>query len=127
MVNDHLSDFVTRIRNGYMAGSVRVEMPLVKTVKAVAEVMKEAGYLEDVTVTKKNRLELVLRYVKKKPAVSGIKRVSNPGSRVYASVKGLPRVWGGIGMNIVSTPKGIMADKKARKLNLGGEIVAQLW
>lgn len=127
MVNDHLSDLVTRIRNGYLAGVGKVEMPLVKTVKAVVEVMKEAGYLEGATVKNKNRLELTLRYVKKKPAVSGIKRVSKPGSRIYSSAKGLPRIWGGIGMNIVSTPKGIMSDKKAKKLNLGGEVIAQIW
>ena len=127
MVNDHLSDFVTRIRNGYAANMPVVEMSLVKTVRATAEAMKEAGYLADVRGVGKNRLELVLKYDKKRPAVSGIKRISKPGSRVFKSVRGLPRVWGGMGINIVSTPKGIMSDKKAKKLNLGGEVIAQVW
>lgn len=126
MVNDHLSDLITRIRNGYIAHRETVDMPVTKSVQRVAEVLKKQGYLGEVTLKDKD-LVLTLKYSGKDPAISGIKRVSKPGARVYCGVKDFPKVLGGLGKNILSTPKGIMSDKEARKLKVGGEIIAQVW
>lgn len=127
MVNDHLSDLITRIRNGYIARRKEITVPETKMVRAVAEVLAETGYLTGVEKTDRN-LKLVLKYqADGEPVILGIRRVSRPGGRVYCEVKNLPRIWGGIGVNILSTPKGVMADKKAKKLRAGGEILAQVW
>ncbi|KKT58803.1 MAG: SSU ribosomal protein S8P [Candidatus Amesbacteria bacterium GW2011_GWB1_47_19] len=126
MVNDHLSDFVTRIRNGYQAGLDKIEVPMIKTVAETARVIAAEGYTG--TVEKKEKtLVIHLKYSGKKPAIMGIKRVSKPGARRYSGIKKLPRVWGGLGINILSTPKGIISEKQAKKLKTGGEIIAQVW
>ena len=126
MVNDHLSDLVTRVRNGYLAGKLVVEAPLTKTSKAVLEVLVSEGFLEKVEV-QDGSLIITLKYKKKTPVVTGIRRVSKPGKRVYGGFRELPRVLGGLGINILSTPAGIISEKKARKLNVCGEIIAQVW
>lgn len=128
MVNDHLSDFVTRIRNGYMAGLSELAVPQTRAVFEVARVLQESGYIEKAEKISGTRQLLVrLKYKGKKPALTGIKRVSKPGARIYTGSQKIPRIFGGLGINILSTPSGIMADKQAKKLNTGGEIIASVW
>jgi len=126
MVNDHLSDLVARIRNGYMADLPLIRAPYTRAVYGVVCVLVEEGYLARAE-KKENAVEITLKYKGKKPAILGIKRSSKPGARIYTSLKDMPKVWGGLGINILSTPKGIISSKQARKLNTGGEIVAQVW
>lgn len=126
MVTDRLSDFVTRIRNGYSAHLETIEVPTTKTVEKVAKVLVDEGYLEAV---KKNegKLLVTLKYNNREPVITGIKRVSKPGARIYTSVNNIPKVLGGLGINILTTPKGIISELKAKKLNTGGEVIAQVW
>lgn len=126
MVTDRLSDFLTRIRNGYSAGASEVEVPSTKMIAGVAKILVETGYVKGIKV-KENRILIELKYQGKSPAISGVSRVSKPGARIYCGAKKFPRVLGGLGMNIVTTPEGIMTDKQARKLNMGGEIIARVW
>jgi len=126
MVRDHLSDFITRIRNGYGAKLETIDIPTTKTIEQVAKVLVDEGYL---TGVKKNegKLTITLKYTGREPVITGIKRVSKPGARVYTGVKNFPKVVGGLGINILTTPKGILSEIKAKKLNAGGEIIAQVW
>lgn len=126
MVNDHLSDMVSRIRNGYMARNKVVEMPATKMVVGVAEVLKTEGYLADVK-EKEKMLIMTLKYAKKTSSIMGIRRISKPGARVYVGEKDLPKVWGGLGINILSTPKGVVSGRQAKTLHVGGELLAQVW
>jgi small subunit ribosomal protein S8 len=126
MVNDHLSDFITRIRNGYRAGLPEISVPYTKAVFGVASVLEKEKYVEKVEKQAEN-LVIKLRYEGKRPAIMGVRRVSKPGLRVYSAVSNLPRVWGGLGKNIVSTTKGVVSERQAKKLNLGGEVICQVW
>ena len=126
MVNDHLSDFVTRIRNGYLAGKKMVEIPNTKLIKAVAKVLTEEGYLAAIK-TEEGKQVAQLKYVNRQPVITGISRVSKPGGRIYSGIGDLPRVLGGLGVNILSTPKGVVSERKAKKLNAGGEILLKVW
>ena len=126
MVIDPLSDLVTRIRNGYLAGAEVITATATKTGERVVKVLVDKGYLANAK-KEGGRLVLTLKYEGKLPAVSGIKRVSKPGVRIYKGVKDLPKVQSGFGCNILTTPKGIMTEKEARKLKVGGEIIAQIW
>jgi len=126
LVNDPISDLLTQIKNGYRGGLTEVALPWSRTKEAVAKVLVGEGYL--VTADKMdNTLTLKLKYAGKEAAVTDLRRVSRPGRRIYSPVKALPKVLGGIGINILSTPKGVVSDKQARKLNVGGEIIAQVW
>ena len=126
MVNDPLSDLLSRVKNGYRAKMPEVRLPWSRTKEAVAKVLAEHNFVEK--VTKQDQiLAIVLKYNGREPALTDIRRVSKPGVRIYSKVKKLPRVLGGIGVNILSTPKGIMGGKQAKKLNVGGEIIAQVW
>jgi len=126
MVSDHLSDFVTRIRNGYSARNSSVEAPNTKLVMGVAKVLVEEGFLKDMKI-EKNLLSVKLNYSNHQPAVTGILRVSKSGARIYSGISDLPKVLGGLGMCILSTPKGILSGKKAKKLNTGGEVLLKVW
>ena len=126
MVTDSLSDLLTQIRNAYLANKVSIAIGWTKARQAVAEVLSSSGYLESATRQDKQLL-IVLKYQGKTPAISGLRRISRPGARVYTQIKNLPRVWGGLGINILSTPKGIMPEKQAKKLHMGGELIAQVW
>lgn len=126
MVNDPLSDFIARIKNGYRAGAREIRLPWSRIKEDVARVLMEQKLVEKYE-KKENELVIVLRYDGKTPALTDIRRVSKPGVRIYSGVKRLPRVLGGLGINILSTPAGIMADKQAKKLHVGGEIIAQAW
>lgn len=135
MVNDHLSDFVTRIRNGYKARLVQILVPQTNIVLKVGDALVRTGYLESVekgdVKAKKQKGPVMaimkLKYNKKKPAVMGILRASKPGMRVYSGAKEIPSVWGRLGISILSTHKGILSSKEARKLNVGGEIICKVW
>ncbi|KKS33258.1 MAG: 30S ribosomal protein S8 [Candidatus Amesbacteria bacterium GW2011_GWA2_42_12] len=126
MVNDYLSDLVIRIKNAYLSHATELVMPWTRTGEAVCIVLVQSGYLTSAKKTE-DGLVLVLKYNKKSPALTNIRRISKPGRRVYTGIKTLPRVLGGLGMSILSTPKGVMSEKEARKLKVGGEILAQVW
>ncbi len=126
MVTDPISDLLIQIKNGYGGGLVEVNLPWSRTKQAVAEVLVSEGFLAKAT-KQDMQLQLVLKYAGKRPAVTDLRRVSKPGRRIYSPVRQLPKILGGIGMNILSTPKGVVSDKQAKKLNVGGEILAQVW
>jgi small subunit ribosomal protein S8 len=128
MYTDPIADFLTRIRNGQTAGLRVVEMPSSKTKVAIAEILKDQGFIHDFKVEEvapQNVLKIALKYdrVTKTPAIREIKRVSKPGLRQYKSSDELPRVKNGLGIAVVSTSKGVMTDKQARKENVGGEVL----
>jgi small subunit ribosomal protein S8 len=126
MVNDHISDMIARINNGYRSGAVLVEIPVTKSVSEVIRVMSEEGYVGQVE-NKEGKLLVSLKYKGHEPAIMGIKRVSKPSVRRYTGSVSQPKVWGGLGMNIISTNLGVMSGKKAKKIKVGGEIICQVW
>ncbi len=128
-MQDPIADMFTRIRNGQMAAKVSIVMPAAKIKLAIAKVLKEEGYIEGfrrVDVANKPLLELVLKYYSGKPVIARIKRISRPGLRVYKGREALPQVSGGLGIAIVSTPKGIMTASAASTASLGGEVMAEV-
>jgi small subunit ribosomal protein S8 len=130
-VNDPIGDMITRIRNAQMRNKSKVTMPGSKQRERVAEVLKAEGYIRGyASIAHQNgrsELEIELKYFGGEPVIHEIARVSKPGRRVYASVKALPRVNNGLGVAIVSTPKGVMADHAARDANVGGEIICTVF
>ncbi|HWK97524.1 30S ribosomal protein S8 [Pseudolabrys sp. FHR47] len=131
MVNDPIGDMITRIRNAQMRNKSKVSMPGSKQRERVAEVLKVEGYVRGYAVVAhangRSELEIELKYFDGTPVIREIERVSKPGRRVYASVKNLPRINNGLGVAIVSTPKGVMADHAARDANVGGEILCTVF
>jgi small subunit ribosomal protein S8 len=130
-VNDPIGDMITRIRNAQMRAKSKVSMPGSKQRERVAEVLKAEGYIRGYAsvahVNGRNELEIELKYFDGEPVIREIERVSKPGRRVYVSVKTLPRVNNGLGVAILSTPKGVMADHAAREANVGGEILCTVF
>jgi small subunit ribosomal protein S8 len=130
-VNDPIGDMITRIRNAQMRNKSKVSMPGSKLRERLLEVLKTEGYIRDfATVAHANgrsEIEVELKYFDGAPVIKEISRVSKPGRRVYASVKALPRVHNGLGISILSTPKGLMADHDARDANVGGEIICTVF
>ncbi len=129
-MTDPIADMLTRIRNAIMARHTRVLIPSSKVKVAIAAILKEEGYIRDYDVVQDNpqgTLRISLRYVEKRPVLSQIKRVSKPGLRVYTKRDAIPRVRGGLGTAIISTPQGIMTGRKAYQLGLGGEVVCYVW
>ncbi|HHT92123.1 MAG TPA: 30S ribosomal protein S8 [Clostridiaceae bacterium] len=130
-VTDVIADMLTRIRNAGSAKHETVDIPSSKVKASIADILLEEGYIREVVKIDDGRqgiLRITLKYTPtKKHVISGIKRISKPGLRVYAKKDELPRVLGGLGIAIVSTSKGIMTDKKARKLGVGGEVLAYVW
>ena len=130
-MTDPIADMLTRLRNANSVLHDKVEIPGSKIKKAIASVLKEEGFIKDFTFTENNKqgvLTLTLKYgPKREKVISGIKRISKPGLRMYAKHAELPKVLGGLGIAIISTSKGIMSDKEARKAGLGGEIIAYVW
>jgi small subunit ribosomal protein S8 len=124
-MQDPIADMFTRIRNGQMAGKVAVAMPSSKQRVAIAKVLKEEGYITDLAVSGdvKPVLEVTLKYFEGKKVIESIERVSRPGLRIYKKKDELPKVMGGMGVAIVSTSKGVMTDRAARKAGMGGEII----
>lgn len=127
---DTVSDALTRIKNGYLSYKREVVMPYSKLVKAIALVLKEEGYLADVKEVQQDnfqKLSISLKYENRKSVLTDIKRISKPGLRIYKGKTSLPYVLNGLGIAVVSTPKGIMTDKQARKEGVGGEVLAYVW
>lgn len=130
-LTDPIADMLTRIRNANAANKETVSMPSSKKLVEIARVLYEEGYIKDYSVedtVPQKTLHITLKYgPKKQKVISGIRRISKPGLRKYAGVADLPRVRGGLGTAIVSTSKGVMADRDCRKVGVGGEIVAYVW
>ena len=125
-MQDPVADMLTRIRNGQMANKTSVEMPSSKLKLAIAQVLKEEGYIDSyevISAGNKPSLALALRYYAGKPVIESIKRVSSPSLKRYFSAANLPKVKGGLGTAIVSTSQGLMTDRHARKLGIGGELL----
>ena len=126
-MTDPIADMLTRIRNANQMRNKEVSMPTSKMKVEIAKILDSEGFIEKYTV-KDNTLTLTLKYASNKERViTGLKRISKPGLRVYAGADELPRVLNGLGIAIISTPKGVMTDKLARKNNVGGEVIAYIW
>lgn len=131
MINDHVSDMITRIRNGQRAGHRSVLVTVSKLNRSILEVLKREGFIEGFEAAegadKKSALRVALRYYSSgKPLISRVERVSKPGCRRYSEVARLPKVSSGLGLAIVSTSKGVMSDAEARRLGVGGEVIARV-
>lgn len=123
---DSVADALIRIKNGYLVGKQSVEIKFSKLVLRLVEVLEKEGYVGK--AQKKDRKIIVeLRYKDRKPALTDLRRVSKPSLRVYKGVKDLPTVLNGLGVAIISTPKGLMTDRDARRLKMGGEVIALVW
>ena len=131
IVTDPIADMLTRIRNAQTARHESVIVPDSKTKRAIANILLNEGYISNVEVIEdkvQNDIKITLKYAENnKKVMSGLKRISKPGLRVYAGVEELPRVLNGLGIAIISTSKGIVTDREARKLGLGGEVLAYVW
>ncbi|WP_349887667.1 30S ribosomal protein S8 [Pantoea ananatis] len=122
-MQDPIADMLTRIRNGQAANKVAVTMPSSKLKLAIANVLKEEGFIEDFKIEGDTKLELTLKYFQGKAVVESIQRVSRPGLRIYKKKDELPKVMAGMGIAVISTSKGVMTDRAARQAGLGGEII----
>jgi len=131
MMTDPIADLLTRIRNANNARKTSVDVPWSRQKEEIARVLVDEGYLEGATVieaTPRNVLRIDLRYdPQRKPVITGMRRVSRPSLRVYVGVKDIPAVRRGLGVNVLSTPKGILVDRNARRENVGGEIICTIW
>ena len=130
VVTDPIADMLTRIRNALTAKHETVEVPASKMKKAIADILLNEGYISNVEMKEdgvQGSLLVTLKYSKEGNVISGLKRISKPGLRVYAKSNEIPKVLNGLGVAILSTSKGIMTDKQARANNLGGEVLAFVW
>lgn len=131
VTTDPIADMLTRIRNANTMRYKNVEVPASKMKLEIAKILKEEGFIEDFKSEKgdkENMLVLTLKYgPNKERVITGLKRISKPGLRVYAKVDEIPKVLNGLGIAIISTPKGVMTDKKARQNCVGGEVLAYIW
>ena len=130
-MTDPIADMLTRIRNANTVGHETVEIPASKMKKAIAGILKEEGYIADFEIIeddKQGMIKVTMKYgANKEKVISGIKKISKPGLKVYAKAGEVPKVLGGLGIAIVSTSKGIVSDKDARKLGVGGEVICYVW
>lgn len=123
-MTDPISDMLTRIRNGQRAQKVKISMPASKLKAAIAQVLKDEGYIEDFVVRSETRaLEIGLKYYAGAPVIEKLERISRPGLRIYKGAGDLPKVMNGLGIAIVSTSRGVMTDRKARDSKVGGEVL----
>ena len=130
MVTDPIADMLTRIRNANQMRYKEVEVPASKIKIEIARILKEEGFISDYKVKKNNIQDILvlnLKYSGKERVITGLKRISKPGLRVYAKADEIPTVLSGLGIAIISTSKGMMTDKDARKASLGGEVLAYIW
>jgi len=131
--NDPIADMLTRIRNASLQRHASVTMPKSKLKLSIAELLKQEGYIRDYSVQPVDgkpfeNIVLTLKYtVDRQPVITGLKRVSRPGLRIYSKQTDIPRVRGGLGLTILSTPKGVMSGHEARRQNVGGEVLAYVW
>ncbi|MDR2800493.1 MAG: 30S ribosomal protein S8 [Desulfovibrio sp.] len=126
MLTDPIADMLTRIRNAHMALHKDVKVPASKIKKALADILKQEGYVEDVTETGRF-INIVLKYCGGKPAITGLKRISSPGRRVYAASAQIPRVQNGLGVCIISTSAGVLDGATAKDRQVGGELLCEIW
>lgn len=130
-ITDSVADMLTRIRNANSAKHDTVEIPASNMKKAIAQILVDEGYIKSYTVTedgKQGVITITLKYgPNKSQVITGLRRVSKPGLRIYTSCEDMPKVMKGLGIAILSTPKGVMTDKDARKANVGGEVLAFVW
>jgi small subunit ribosomal protein S8 len=130
-IQDPLGDMLTRIRNAQLRGKSKVNCPSSKLRSRVLDVLKQEGYIRDYATvqkgTAKAEIEIELKYFDGAPVIREIQRVSKPGRRIYASVNTLPTVYNGLGISILSTPKGVMSDNEARAQNVGGEVICTVF
>jgi small subunit ribosomal protein S8 len=130
VVTDTIADMLTRIRNANQMRYEEVTVPASNIKKEIARILKEEGFIKDYKIESDNAqgtIVLTLKYNKKERVITGLKRISKPGLRVYAKNDEIPKVLNGLGIAIISTSKGIMTDKEARKENIGGEVLAYIW
>lgn len=131
VVTDPIADFLTRIRNANMVFMDKVEIPASGTKRAMAEILKDEGFIKDAEYIEDGKQGVIRIYLKygegREKIINGLKRISKPGLRVYVGKDELPRVMGGLGIAIISTSKGLMVDRKARKEGLGGEVLCYVW
>ena len=130
-MTDPIADMLTRIRNANTGGHDTVEIPASKMKKAIAEILKEEGYIRGYEVTEDGKQGIITVSMKYGPdktkVISGIKKISKPGLKVYAKADDVPKVLGGLGIAIISTSSGLITDKQARKLGVGGEVICYVW
>jgi small subunit ribosomal protein S8 len=134
MLTDPIADMLTRIRNGALARHDRIEVPASKLKFAVAQILKSEGYITDVQEPdqaedkNKKKITIVLKYGRdRQSAIDGVRRISRPGRRVYVRHDRIPRVFSGLGISILSTSRGLVSDRDARRLKLGGELLCEVW
>ncbi len=129
-VTDPIADFLTRIRNASKARKIKVEIPSSKMKAGLAEILKKNGYIYDYKIdedSKQNVISVLLKYSDGEPAINGLKRISKPGLRIYKKSDELPRVLNGLGTAVISTSKGLLTEKEARRQDTGGEVVCYIW
>ena len=129
-VTDFVADFLTVVRNASMAKKEKVTLPASNMTTKIAEILKEEGFVESIkpfSEGSKRFIRIHLKYIRKRPAIQGLKRISKPGRRVYVANDEVPRVQGGLGVAIVSTSKGLLTDSQARKTKVGGELLCAVW
>ena len=130
-MSDPISDMITRIRNGQRAQKNSVKTPASKMRGAILDVLQKEGYIrgysKDDSVAGKPSFDVELKYSEGKPVIVEIQRISRPGRRVYSSVEDIPRIYSGLGISIISTPRGVLSDIEARKQNVGGEILCRVF
>ncbi|WP_337865473.1 30S ribosomal protein S8 [Ignavibacterium sp.] len=129
-VTDPIADFLTRIRNASKARLLRVDIPASKMKIQIVEILKNEKYIYDYTIiedNKQNIIRIQLKYRGGVPAISGMKRISKPGLRIYKPAEQLPRVLNGLGTAVISTSKGLLTDKQARSQSIGGEVICYIW
>lgn len=127
MMTDPVADMLTRIRNANSAGHEKVEIPASKLKANICRVLKEEGYIKSFKILAKSNTDIKIRVGLKSEAIVGLERVSKPGLRAYSGYGEIPRVYSGLGISVVSTSKGVISSRKARKLKLGGEILCNVW
>ncbi|HEX9020401.1 MAG TPA: 30S ribosomal protein S8 [Nitrospirota bacterium] len=131
MMTDPIADMLTRIRNANKAKHEKVDIPASKLKVEIAKILKDEGYVKNVKLVKDRRQGVIRVYLKytdeELPVLQGLKRVSRPGCRVYAASAAVPKVMGGLGTTILSTPRGVLTGRQARKDNVGGEVICQVW
>ena len=130
-ITDPIADLLTRIRNANVAKHETVDVPASNMKKAICQILLDEGYIKNFTVTedgKQGMIKITLKYQDNKaPVITGLRRVSKPGLRIYTNVEDMPKVMRGLGIAIISTSKGVMTDRAARKENIGGEVLAYIW
>lgn len=131
VMTDPIADFLTRIRNANMVLHEKVEIPASNLKKSLAEILKEEGFIKDFEYIEDDKQGIIRVYLKygenKEKVISGLKRISKPGLKVFCKKDEVPKVLGGLGIAIISTSKGVMSDKSARKTGVGGEVVCYVW